>query len=170
MEGINKEENQEKDKMKEKQDGQNYKQEKENAKQKDSKNEKEKKETRQSFKGKKENIKEKIFIYFIENHVENIPSDIELDKNKFATDLELLSEGSSSVNNINYKYCIYRFKIINFKSEEKVNVKIKLKNKINNKVYESKIIIKDFDIDIFIYDFKFKPNKKFMGGEDAPPQ
>jgi len=164
MEGNNKEENQEK------RDGQKDKQEKENAKQKDSKNEKEKKETRQSFKGKKENIKEKIFIYFIENHVENIPSDIELDKNKFATDLELLSEGSFPVNKINYKYRIYRFKIINFKSENKVNVKIKLKNKINNKVYESKIIIKDFDFDIVIYDFKFKPNKKFMGGEDAPPQ
>jgi len=138
------------------------------------KEEKAKKDKKKSNKGKKEdigkNIKEKIFIYFIENHVENIPSDIKLDKNKYANDLEILSEGIFPVNNINYKYSIYRFKIINFKTEDKINVKIKLKNKLNKKVYESKIVIKDLDIDIFIYDFKFKPNKKFMGGEDAPPQ
>ena len=125
---------------------------------KDSKKEKEKKELKQSNKDKKNNsekkIREYIFIYFIENHDESVPSNIELDKNEFASDLEMLSEYSFLDNNIKYKYSIYRFKISNFKKQNKINVKIKLKNNLN-KTYESKIVIKDFDIDNFLYDFKF---------------
>ena len=71
----------------------------------------EKKELKQTKKNELEKkIKEKIFIYFIGNHNENIPFDFELDKSEIASDLEILSEGNFPVNNINYKYSIYRLK------------------------------------------------------------
>ena len=123
------------------------------------KDEKQEKEKENQEKNKKEKDSKKS-IYFIGNHDENIPSDFELVKSELASELEKLSEGIFPVNNINYKYSIYRFKILNFKPENKKHSKIKLKYKINNKSYESKIDIKDFnlDFDIFLYDIKFKPD------------
>ena len=148
-----KEENQEKEKKEEKLEKEKLNQEK-NEKEKNEEIEKQKKNELEK------KIKEKIFIYFIGNHDENIPSEFELDKSEITSDLETLSEGNFSENNNNHKYSIYRFKISNFKPEDKKNAKIKLKYKINNKSYESKIEIKDFnfdfDFDIFLYDIKFK--------------
>jgi len=109
-------------------------------------------------------IKEEIFIYFIENHDENSSFNVELDKSKFASELKILAEGNYPIYKDNCKYSIYRFKISNFKSEDKKNIKIKLKYRINNKNYDAKIAIKDFnfnfnfDFDIFLYDNKFISN------------
>ena len=159
---VKKTEKYEEEKKEEKQEKEKVNQEKNEIK-KDSKVSKEEKEHKQVKKNEFEKkIKEKIFIYFIGNHEENYPSDFELDKSEFASDLEILSEDKFPVNNISYKYSIYRFKISNFKPEDKIKVKIKLKYKINNKIYEAKIDIKDFnfdfDFDLFLYDIKFKSN------------
>jgi len=134
-----------------------------NKKEEDSKNKKKEKELKQVKKNKLEKkIKEEIFIYFIANHEENSSFNVELDKSEFASDLKLLSEDNIQYNNNNYKYSIYRFKISNFKPEDKKNVKVKLKYKINNKNYDAKISIKDFnfdfDFDIFLYDIKLNSN------------
>jgi len=127
------------------------------------KNGKHKEEKNEDLKFEKK-IKEKIFIYFISNLYENSSSDFKLDKSEIASDLEILSEDNFPVNNIDYKYSIYRFKILNFKPEDKVEAKIKLIYKINNKNYEAKIAIKDFnfnfnfDFDIFLYNIGFYSN------------
>ena len=181
---IKKDEKQEGEKKEEEKKEEGEKEEKHEEKKIEEKHDEEKKEEKQEKEkvnqeknglennSKKDKKKEEIFIYFIGNHDENIPSVFELDKSEFASKLEVLSEDIFPVNNMNYKYSIYRFKISNFKPEDKKNTKIKLKYKINNKSYESKIDIKDFDFDndIFLYDINFKsdpPHYYKFGDQDT---
>ena len=146
-------ENKEKDKEQEKDIKDNEKKE---MKEKDKKIlEKHKKQ--KEIKEKKER-KEVVYVFFIENHLESKDVEIQLAESAFTSDLEIKFQDKFSSGENTFNYSIYRFKISNLKSENKIVAIIKLKDKEKNKNFESKIDIDDFTKDIFLYDIEFKSN------------
>ena len=107
----------------------------------------------------KKERKEVVYVYFIENHLESKDVEIQLAESAFTSDLEIKFQDKFSSGENTFNYSIYRFKISNLKSENKIVAIIKLKDKEKNKNFESKIDIDDFTKDIFLYDIEFKSNK-----------
>ena len=100
-----------------------------------------------------------INVYFIENHILTEVVSISLSKNyneagELNTELINIVESEP-----NYKYTIYCFKVYtkNIK-DKKINIKIKIEG---DKGYKSEfnINIKDFEKDLFLYDFKYEKVK-----------
>jgi hypothetical protein len=112
-----------------------------------------------------------IYVYFIENHIENSQAKIELSKNYLgANDLkivntDILDKGKK------YLCTIYRFRIYptQIEKEKKTdfNISIRLTDKSQNK-FDSKIMINRFDIDTFVYDLKFDSKSGWTGNIKPP--
>ena len=97
------------------------------------------------------------YIYFIENHKQDSPVNIYLDKKSSeAYELEKVHHNLYEQNQ-RFIYTIYRFKIFNQKYKKNKNLEIKIiLEDINETKFESRIFINYLtDRSIFIYDLKF---------------
>ena len=156
----------------------NNKPEEQNIKNEKIKKEKDKKEKDKKEKDKKvkkgkndkKDLKSELYIYFIENHISDCRVELDMDKIKYAADLEQLCGGEFEKNENEYLYTIYRFKYFPLEKKAKEEVNIILIDENNNKFY-SKIKVKEYDKDIFLYDLKFIYNnssKKAIPPESYP--
>ena len=100
-----------------------------------------------------------INVYFIENHIQTETVSISLSKN-YNEAGELNTALTNTVESEpNYKYTIYCFKVYTKKIKgKKIDIKIKIEG---DKGYKSEfnINIKDFERDLFLYDFKYEKVK-----------
>ena len=85
---------------------------------------------KREMKEKEKKRKEVIYVYFIENHIEDAKVEILLDESKFASDLEIKFQDKYISNKNIFIYSIYGFKISNILSDDKIIVIIKLIDKL----------------------------------------
>ena len=113
------------------------------------------------------NNKEKIHIYFIENHVIINQVKLEFENMILSRDLKVIFQDKFNKNDITYTYSIYKFQF--FPSEKIFEAKIILIDEKNNKFYFN-LNVKDYDKDIFLYDFKFNPQHNIFSKNFFPPK
>ena len=138
---------------------QNDKSDKSDLKEKEESKGKEKKDKNEKKKKKaKDEIEKKsqLYVYFIENHLHNCPAKIEIAETKFAKGLERMTIGEFEKDDYEFIYTIFRFKFLPQEKDVKDEVTINLIDENNNK-FSTKVSVKEYDRDIFIYDIKFNP-------------
>ena len=133
------------------------------------------------------------YVYFIENHIETTHVFIGLSKKQIAADnLECLYIDKKEIGSKDiYIYSIYRFRLYSFRIKEKdfkltediskhsdiqvgqkkiksYDITIELKDEDKNDKFEKAITIKDFEKDIFIFDFKFDKQNGWIFNKDPP--
>ena len=116
-------------------------------------------------------LRDYIYVYFIENHIDNSQAKIELSKNYVGVnDLKIVSTDILDKGK-KYVCSIYRFKIYptQIEKEKKTgfNISIRLIDKSQNK-FDSKIMINRLDIDTFVYDLKFDSKSGWIGNIKPP--
>ena len=142
---------------------------------------------------KEEETREFQYVYFIENHIETTHVFIGLSKKQIAADnLECLYIDNKEIGSKDiYIYSIYRFRLYSFRIKEKdfkltediskhsdiqvgqkeiksYDITIELKDEDKNDKFEKAITIKDFEKDIFIFDFKFDKQNGWIFNKDPP--
>ena len=142
---------------------------------------------------KEEETREFQYVYFIENHIETAHVFIGLSKKQITADnLECVYIGKKKITSKDIYICsIYRFRLYSsrikendFKIIENISkhsdiqvgqkriksydITIELKDEDKNDKFEKAIKIKDFEKDIFIFDFKFDKQNGWIFNKDPP--